>query len=326
MSDYHEAINNLINVSEQLNKMISPQLAEIQTTFKLFSNRLNEIIKPVIKQITSTEFMSPLFEQFRKYAELVEKAKANPDSVFNYYRYSHKLNDFHWTWPYGMDSDSMLSAIETIESEVEFDNWLLEYFDEEKMTALIEDIKNGVSEKYEIAIEQIIIGLQSNSYVLINNTLLSIIDGVLSKYVANKKIVHRRGILEPIIAYYDDNYSLETIPFIFELGMLENNIQFIFEDSDFNLEIQVETNKKVRRHSAVHGMAFSNNYNDTIFLLNALYWLIALEDVLRPFENSLKVKDGNFVIKNDCMTDIASKIDEYMKLKQIEGDIGDDQL
>lgn len=324
MSDYNEAFNNLINVSKQLNKMISPQLVEMQTTLKLFSDKLNEMIKPVITQIASTEYMSPLFEQFRKYAELFEKAKANPDSVFNYYRYSHKLNDFHWTWPYGMNSDSMLSAIEKIESEIEFDNWLLECFDEEKMKNLLEDIQNGISEKYRIAIEQIIIGLQDNSYVLINNTLLSIIDGVLSKYVANKKNVRRRGILEPIIAFYDDNYSLETIPFIFELGMLENNIQFIFEDSDFNLDIEVETNKKVRRHSAVHGMAFSNNYNDTIFLLNALYWLIALEDVLVPFENSLKVKDGKFVIKSDCIKDVTSKIDEYMKTKQKEGGFGDD--
>lgn len=206
----------------------------------------------------------------------------------------------------------MLMAIETMESEVDFDNWLLEYFDGKKFNALLEDIQKGIPEKYRIAFEQIVIGLQNNAYVLVNNTLLSIIDGILSKYVANKKNVHRRGLLEPIIAFYDDSYSLENIPFIFELGMLDNNIHFIFEDTDFNAKIEVKTNKKIRRHSSVHGMAFSNNYNDTIFLLNALYWLIELEDVLRLFENSLKIKNDKFVIKSDCIIDVISKVDEYM--------------
>lgn len=272
------------------------------------------MVKSVLQQMNSTDYIKPLFEELKKFSEQVEEAKENPDSVYNYYRYSRKLEDFHWTWPYGMDTNSLLNVIETIESETDLDSWLLEYFDENKIESLLNDIYSGISVKYREALEQINIGLKYNTYILVNNMLLSIIDGILSKYMANKKQLHRRGILEPVIEFYDDNYSLENIPFIFKLGMLNENIAFIFEDTDFNKDNEVKTNKKIRRHSSVHGMAFSNKKNDTMFLLNALYWLVELDEVLLPFENTLKEKNRMFRIKSDCINEITTKISDYLKL------------
>lgn len=307
--EYYEVIKNLQTVFQSFNKTINPQILEAGRTLSLVSERIKEITEPFSK-INTTEYMKPVFDQFKRFAEEVQKAKESPDSVFNYYRYSKKMDDFHWTWPYGISSAEMLNAIENIQSEEEFDAWLIEYFDNQKIDQLFIDVIAGAPDDYLEAIKQVRIAIDTGIYILANNTLVSILDGLLSRYMSKKKIVHRRDILEPIIDFYDQ-YSLEKIPFIFELGMLNENINFIFEDVDFS-QVEINSHKQVRRHTSMHGMRYSNERIDAVFLVNAIYWLIAFDDKLKPFENSIKEKDGKFKIKQDLLGDITKKINDVL--------------
>lgn len=309
--EYSESIKRIQELVSVISKTIAPQISDANRTLTFFAERMRDVLGS-IKNINTTEYMKPLYERFTQLAEEVQKAKENPDSIINYYRYSKKLIDFHWTWPYGLGSAEMLDAIGKIESEEEFDAWLVEYFDDEIIDNLFFDTISNIPQDYREAVNQVKLAIETGGYILANNTLISILDGMLSRYVHKKKIIHRRDILEPIVDFYDQ-YPLEKVPFIFELGMLHENINFIFEDIDFNI-IAIKSHKQVRRHTSMHGMRYSNERVDAVFLANALYWLVALDEKLKPFENTIKEKDGKFKIKQDSVFEIEEKVNNMFSV------------
>jgi len=75
MNDYNEAFKNLIDVSKRLNETVSPQFAELQTSLRLFSQRMNEIIKSVTAQISSTDYMRRFLNSLGNMRNRLKKQK-----------------------------------------------------------------------------------------------------------------------------------------------------------------------------------------------------------------------------------------------------------
>ena len=133
-------------------------------------------------------------------------------------------------------------------------------------------------------------------YALINNAIFSIIDNLLSVVLKNKGRTTRKGILQPIIEYYSNNYRFADIDFIFQLQMLSNNINLIFSDYNFAETKELETHKKARRHLSAHGVKYSNRRCDSVMLLNTLTSLLDNMKYIEPFSDSLEYKNKMFCI------------------------------
>lgn len=110
----------------------------------------------------------------------------------------------------------------------------------------------------------------------------------MSNVLENKGQSTRAGALKLVIDYYSSNFSIDEVDFIFRLDMLSNNINLRVGSYNFNDTIEIDTNKKIKRHTFIHGVKYSNERGDTLLLLNTLYELICFKEVLKPFEMSLR--------------------------------------
>ena len=124
-------------------------------------------------------------------------------------------------------------------------------------------------------------------YVIANNAWMSIIDNLLSNYLYNPGQVRRQGLLRPIVDLWSEAFYNTAMAF--RLMMLSHNVDFIFEEYNFAEKIVIETNKKVRRHPAIHGFRYSNHKIDSLMLMNTLQDLLSLKDVLELFKGSLAI-------------------------------------
>jgi hypothetical protein len=69
--------------------------------------------------------------------------------------------------------------------------------------------------------------------------------------------------------------------------MLNNNINFIFENQNFSDGCMVSSNKKVRRHSAIHGRKISNKKVDSLMLINTIHTILSVKKILDVFRRTI---------------------------------------
>ena len=218
--------------------------------------------------------------------------------IYCYMDYQKKLDTFHWAWPYGIQPEELKQIIEEAEDEKGFDKQMLSFFSKGRIDNLFSYTLNLLPRKHKIIYSQIRIAYYEEQYALINNAIFSIIDNLLGVTLIDKGKTKRNYILKPIIEFYANNYSLGNIGFIFELQMLSNNIDLIFSNINFNEHIDLESNKKVRRHLSAHGVMHSNKRSDSVMLLNTLAALVENMKYIVPFNSSLiyNIKKESFEI------------------------------
>lgn len=261
-------------------------------------------------------------------AENYDKAIKNPNSVFNFQEYESRLDEFHWAWPYGVDRSTLLTIIKDVHCERDFDSVMLNHFSEERIHEMIEEAKSEVDEHHIILLDQIENGIQYECYALVNNSLMSIIDNSLSVYLFNKGNTNRKGMFNPIIHYHNEWPLSEVSAFVYELMILSNNIDFIFNDYSLNEDVELETNKEARRHLSVHGFRYSNKRIDTIMLLNSLLAIIRIKPYLKNFEGSLIRKNKKFIFSEESITRLFNRHTEVVinRLIRKNGSVTHSQL
>ena len=124
--------------------------------------------------------------------------------------------------------------------------------------------------------------------------MLSIIDNCLSYYLINKGSSARINMFKPIIKDLENNDDGTSLIFI--VMMIDNNINRLYEQIEFNQKISIKTNKKARRHPSAHGKSYSNKKIDSIMLMNTLYYLLDKKDELSKYKNSLYQENKTFKI------------------------------
>lgn len=279
---YEVSINNLTQRCGKVPDNAKEVINGIATVVGMFASKLIEV--------APSGFMKRFSNVLLEIVKDIQEARENPNSVFNYSKYEKSLDDMHWAWPYDIQASVIFDILQNVNNEKQFDEKMLELFTDEKIAHMICVAKNKVTKHHKVLLNQVEKGFENKCYALVNNALISVIDNSLSVYIEDKGCVARKNIFKPIIGYYDDCSLDEIGEFIYDLCMLSNNIDFIFDSVDFTQKIELKTNKIVRRHAALHGFRYSNKRIDTIMLLNTLVALMEIKPYLKFFENGLKYK------------------------------------
>lgn len=134
--------------------------------------------------------------------------------------------------------------------------------------------------------------------MLVNAGLILMIDNLLTFYLINKGCLSRIGIFETILEEMEENENDTYLSFI--LLMLNNNINLLYKDVEFNDRIKIETNKKSRRNPTSHGRYYTNKKIDAIMLMNTIFYLLVVQNKLKKYRNRIyKDKQKKFVVAND---------------------------
>jgi hypothetical protein len=246
--------------------------------------------------------MSSYFDELSK---TLEKARENPNSLLNWIEYSEKLSEYIWTIPYDISSDELKKLTSIVNSEKEFDKYMLKYFDKDKLEKMFNEILSRIPYKHKTILKQIRNSFYQKNYALANTGILSVIDELCSQFLSNKGCVKRKDILLPIVEIIDNtsDNNFEVIPIL----VLNDNINVIYENVDFNKRIKIKTNKKVRRNPSQHGKYFSNRKIDTIMLLNTIYYLLMVMDTYKQYvgkiiyvKKSEELKFANTTYSNEA--------------------------
>ncbi len=314
--NYLKSLDGLKQTVSSFNELVI-QAIPSKTIDSMKKNFLR--IAKQISEIVATDYMKPFQESFSKFAKVIEEAKENPYSYYNYHEYQGKLDTFHWAWPYRITAEELKCLVEQANDEAQFDKLISSYFTNQRLIDMFSDIENALPRKHKVLFKQIENSYKNKDYAIINNAVTSIIDNLLSVVLINKGCTTRKGILQPIIEYYSENYNYSDIGFIFELHMLSNNIDLIFNNYNFSEKVIVDSKKKARRHLATHGIMYSNRKADCIMLLNTLMALIDNLEYIKPFSGALKL-DGNrgnkhFIIASKSVI-IKNRISRQLNLKQ----------
>lgn len=243
---------------------------------------ITEALKPMIEQITS--IIPSVSLLYAGMAEAMEKIRKDPYNSEYWIECSDKLSEYMWAIPYDISSVELMEILKKTNSETEFDNCMLDYFDKEKTRKIFADISSLLEIKHAEIFKQIEKAYYDKSYALANVGLLSIIDGICTDFLLDRGCSIRKNFLLPIIEVIEkkSNNPAEIVP----IRVLSNNLNKLYEDIKFNGIIDISTNKKIRRHPSHHGQDFPNEKIDTLVLLNTLYYLLVLKydyiDYLSP--------------------------------------------
>ena len=265
----------IISMQNELISSIVKQMNPMQEIAK----KLSEALKPITSQvIDSLPKMTSYFDELSK---SLEKARENPDSLLNWIEYSEKLSEYIWTIPYDISSDELKSLTTIVNSEKEFDKYMLKYFDKAKLEKLFNELLFKIPYRHKTILKQIKNSFYQRDYALANTGILSVIDELCSQFLSDKGCLKRKDIMLPIVEIIDNTSddNFEVIPIL----VLNDNINVIYETVDFNKRIRIKTNKKVRRNPSQHGQYFSNRKIDTIMLLNTVYYLLIVMDTYKQY-------------------------------------------
>lgn len=302
---------NYLVTSQRLFEQIRPNIsytAEIMS--KSLSNIVNQLnpmqqiaksisdaLKPITMQLTDS--LPKMSSYFGELSRTLEKIKENPDSMLNWMEYSNKLSEYIWTIPYQISSEELKYLTENVDSEKEFDKYMLKYFTKVKVESLFLDIMSRLNRKHKTIMKQIKEAYFSKNYALANVGILSVIDELCSQFLLDRGCVKRQNILLPIIEELDENSNdpFEVLPIM----ILNDNINVIYESVDFNKKIKIKTNKKIRRNPSQHGQSFSNRKIDALMLLNTVYYLlITMENYKQYIGKIIYVKNQKELLNADA--------------------------
>ena len=281
-SEFSEAIKNI-------NKICEPARQAVQYASE-YMKKISEQVSKFFEQYDFSKMYQNLLIPMQQFAQEIERIKNDPDSLLNYISYVKNLSTYFWAMPYSIDTSELKAIFENVKTEKEFDNYMTKYFTNQKLHQLFKDIKLKISRKHITIFKQIENAFYNKQYSLINNAIISIIDDELSYYNYNKKETKRKDILYPIIEEYKkkDVSKCDWLD-LFYLEMLNNNINLLFDNVDYN-NIKISNNKAIRRHTTQHGKKYSNKKIVSIMLLNTLYNLLYIKEDLKVYRQRLKVK------------------------------------
>lgn len=254
---------------------------ELQKTIKV----INEMVAPVQKAIRElTEIIKPLLDNIAKELD-------NPDSSLSYYEYYTHLVKYFWVYPYRIKTKDLKNIIKSCTTEEEFDKFMLNYFTDDLILKLENEIVSLLPKHHTDIFNQAISSFNRGDYAICGLGLFSIIDDVLSFYIKDKGISKRANVLQPIVDDIMPNPGNDAMTVeYFILLMMNENIKSIYKPIDFNSNIAIESRKGTNRNVFSHGKAYNNTKENSLSLLNALYYLLILKVYFKKYESKLEYK------------------------------------
>lgn len=296
----------IISMQEKLMKISIPNLLETINPMHKIIESIMDAIKPNVDYIASViPHITPFFSGL---SEVLEKIKNDPDNILNWLDYTDKLCEYIWTIPYQISSEELNMILTTVNSEKEFDTYMLKYFTKGRTEELFDEITIKTKLKHRKLMKQIRLSYFDGRLALANVGMLSIVDELCSSFLFNKGYGRRQNLLLPIIEKIDNtsNNPFEVLP----ITMLNKNLNTIYEDIDFNGRISIKTNKKVRRNPCQHGQSFSNRKIDSLMLLNTMYYLLIITENYKQYIGKIIFVKKDLELKN-AETDFSQEIKRF---------------
>lgn len=258
------------------------QYKKLTNQFEMLSNKIKKDFRNI-----SDEFRKFSLKQFQ-FSDMYAKALNDPESVINHMEYGEQLNKFYWPWPYEMSGAEIKKILKGCNLEKDFDKQMQVYYTPQRTQRLFRVVYMNLPRHHKVIFRQVINSYQNYDYAIANNALMSIIDNMLQKYMANPASVRRKGVVRPMVDCYGMCTPREA-PFWIRLNMLSYAIDVIFEHYNFAYKMRIDTNKKARRHPSVHGFRYSNQKIDTLFLVNTIYEINYHNKYMKPFEGTIEI-------------------------------------
>lgn len=304
LQEYGKHLSNYLEIGKTVSSILEPIISRqneiISEVIKKINpmkdiiEKISEMVKPISAQII--ENIPRISTYFSEFAGILDQLAKNPNNIYNWIKFSKVLSSYFWFPPYLMSREQLMELLGSIESEEELDNKLDEYFTNEIVEQLFDDISSRLFEQHEDIWPQIKAAFYNESYALANTGLFSVIDSLCIFFVKSKKSTYRIDLFKPILdkekRQSNDFYNISI------LSMVNSNINFLYgEDKN--------AHKLARRHLSQHGQFFSNNRIDTIMLLHTVYYLLECIDAYKEYKGKLifdkKIVNGKKVINYKIM-------------------------
>lgn len=281
-------VKQLVDTSLYVQKTMVPVMEDLVL-------KISNVLKPLVEVATAQ--LKSYTPYFKDLAESIEKAQNNPDSLINWYNYSKKLSEYLWTIPYDIESCKLKEIFEIINSEKEFDSYMIKYFNKKKTNELFDSIEILIPKKHKVMFSQIRKSFNIKLYSLSIVGIMSIIDELCSYFLIDKGCGKRNNLFVPII----NDLKIRNADIFEILGVmiLNENINIIYDNINFNDDIKIKTHKKARRNPCQHGRKFSNRKIDVIMLLNTMFNLLMIQNKFTEYKSKLYKNNKNiFYIPN----------------------------
>lgn len=208
MINKEQALVNIINKSTiaKTVKIFESTTIPIKSYIKNMNNFYNSLHKnlnkfvDIIKTITETVInlkinITPYFKELEK---ALQKAKENPDSLINWIDYCKKLKEYIWVVPFDIKSEELKDILEIVNSEKEFDKYMIKYFNNSKITKLCDNILLMLPYKHKVIFRQITKSFFNKNYALCNLGITAIIDDLCTFFLKDKGCLKRKNLFLPI--------------------------------------------------------------------------------------------------------------------------------
>ncbi|PGE40388.1 hypothetical protein COM60_07135 [Bacillus toyonensis] len=202
-------------------------------------------------------------------------------------RVALKMGENGWTIPFSFE----VSNIEAIHEEEDFDKFFISFYSEnenQRFNDLVSKLLLMDAVKpYTDAIEQCIKAHKDSNYIITINTLIPILEGLLSNFYDNKNNTKMiRVCKEMLEKYTSESQWIEKLIWTSVWCFITN----LYQKSDFS----EESPNMLNRHWILHGRtSFSNSEADSLRLFNALSTVAALDNLNNKNDENLNA--GKFL-------------------------------
>lgn len=281
-----ESYNNInIEIIKANINQISKRLDE-NTTYinnyyhNSFTKLLDEYQKNIAKIISNIQFEDYL----KKYFELSEELK-NPN--INLDAIADKLSDVFWCQPFEMNIQKLNNALSICKTPDEFDDFILNYYTDEKINTMCEFIENSLNDNLLIYFNESIYAFNNNKYTLAALGLLNVFEGCTLFFVKDKSSTKKKEIFRILydLVKDDEKYDIHDR---FNLKIMQNHINSLYCTHKGN-EICIDGNKRIQRTIDSHGRGVKKDRIDNIRILNSLYELIRLTKVFEQYKDYIEL-------------------------------------
>lgn len=229
----------------------------------------SEVQAEKFKLIQAEDYERIMFEAKERTKEVIQTWNALIEAALI------KMNTAGWTLPMVM-SIRPIEYISRLEDS-KVDDFFCEFFSYDKnrlFEEMIIDIQTSkIEEKYKNAVKQCVIAYNQELYIIVANTLLTIIEGILSSFYPNKKNIHMKKICEKMI-----NEMVNTEVDIIKKYSWESYEKFIdnlYAKSSFD----ENEPRFINRHWLLHGRSsYDVTKADCLRLFNAISTICYIVD------------------------------------------------
>lgn len=297
----------LIGTKNKYNKEIIPKVSSIKYKNKIIeiNNQFDEVNKIIKMQglynVDSINNSDMLDEYIKQYNELQKKVfrklKFRPKSDIDEQHVS-LFKKFYWVIPYNYKKKD-LRHISNIASKKQFDEYIINYFTDDKVKKMFKQLKSQYKVKNKrTIIEQIKHSYYQEHYATCITTIITLFDSTtLALINKNSTKQHNSHNIISAIQKNIENDHIEG--YIYELylkiNILNNFISKLYKPINKLKEASRITT--LSRHINSHGVYYSNKKIDALRLLNALVYSNELIKDLN-LNDSFTEEKNNFIIKN----------------------------